>query len=314
MNLRRAVPVLLFLGLALQAHAGPEQAASMAAEAFKADVGAASFKLIPDLGRLGALGSEEDQLVALLDDPSPEVRAAAAKSLNDYALSSYKAEKKLLEVVDRRDEEESVKREAIKSLAWAAQHSNTRKKILEVATDNRQTPTLRAISFKSLYVVSHEYDVRRAMQETVKDSREELAVREGAAWVLWSDSLNDSRSKNALLDVATDRDEPASLRAEAVKSLYLAMQFRDVKDRIEDMARTEGLAESLRVPAVLCLHAVNQDWGIERLLKDLSQGSQSKAVRTAAVKAMSRGLNLELVRTFHLSHYMGRFIDPLEDQ
>ncbi|MBI3552725.1 MAG: HEAT repeat domain-containing protein [Elusimicrobia bacterium] len=311
---RSVAIALLVLIAAAPVHAGLEEAAGTAANAFKAAWAMPAFKLLPALAKTALhAASDEDQLIDLLSDRDPAVRAQAARSLRNYALTSYRAENALLESAGSDRELESVRREAIKSLAWAAQHFNTKDKLLSIANDSRQTDSLRAIALKSLYVVTNMNDVKSSLQDTLKNGRESFSVRAAAAWSLWTQAQNDYGVRGNMLEVAQNSSESDELRVEAVKSLYAAMTDWNAKNAVWDLSRNESLDESIREAATLCLHLVNNDWSVRNYLQDASKSSTNAKVKLAAIKALG-GPSMELTRYFHLSHYLGRFIDPLEDQ
>jgi hypothetical protein len=296
------------------ARAGIEEVAFNASAAFRLALSAPALTLAPKpaAARVTAF-SDEDKLIDLLDDNDPAVRAQAARSLKHYALNSYRAENALLGLIGDSREVEAVKREAVKSLAWAAQHYNTKDKLLDLARDSRQTATLRAITLKALFVVANQYDVKDKLKDILNDSHEDLIVRSGAAWGLWSAAFNDYQAREALLSVARNDREESALRVEAVKSLYSAMSDYSVKDKVWDLSKNDRLDDPLREAATLCLHAIATDWSVKSYLEDASRNGRNGAVRLAAIKALG-GASLELTRYFHLSHYLGRYIDPLEDQ
>lgn len=313
MNAPKLTLLAALLALApLNAFAGPEAAVANALTSFRTLMGTPIKTIVADLRSVTTF-SDEDRLLDLLDDSSPAVRAQAAKSLRHYALNSYRVESKLLDTAGDSREKPEVRREAIKSLAWAAQHYNTKSRILSIATDRSEPEDVRSIAFKSLYVVAaSQYDVRSALQSALSSDGEPLAVRQGAAWTLWADS-GDYSSRRALLG-ALDSSEPLGLRVEAAKSLFGQMNEYDVKSRVWDYARDTRTPEDLREAAVLCLLLINRDYSVRSFLEDTARRDANQKVRLAAVKALDQGISLELVRYFHLSHYLGKFIDPLEDQ
>lgn len=300
--------------LAAPAFAGPEASARTAAASFAESIRTPVAALVPALANFKASFSDEDKLIDLLGDPNAAVRAQAAKSLRHYAPTSHRAESKLLDAAGDSGEEGAVRREAIKSLAWAAQHYGTKGKLLDIAKDSRETDDIRSIAFKSLYVVApREYDVRSALQSALTGAREPLAVRRGAAWALFSDA-GDYSTRRDLLESARDSQADDGLRIEAVKSLFGQMQQYEIKNAVKDIARDSTQKEALREAAILAHVLINRDYDVRSFLEDTARSSSSVLLRTAAVKALDASLSLELVRYFHLSFYNGRFIDPLEDQ
>lgn len=313
MTPRRLLAVAALLAFAVPSHAaGLEAAVGAVSSAFRHAIEVPANSLVPALAKFKKSSlSQEDQLISLLEDRDQAVRIEAAKSLRHYALNSWRAESALLRVAEETQEDESVRREAIKSLAWACQHHNTRAQIISIAERDTSGP-IRAIAWKSLYVVANEYSVRSAMESAL--SRETPKVRPAAAWALWPAAINDHSARRALLSLAEDGSEPAELRVEAVKSLYSTMTQWEVRNAMERLSRDTHQDIALRVAATLALHAVNQDWSTRNYLESLARDSSSGALRTSAIKALQNGQSLELVRYFHLSYYLGRFIDPLEDQ
>ena len=116
------------------------------------------------------------------------------------------------------------------------------------------------------------------------------------------------------MNLAEEKREDDALRVEAIKSLYSTATQWEVRNAMERLSKETRESEPIRVAATLVLHAVNQDWSVRNHLEELAQRSPSVALRTSAIKALQNGQSLELVRYFHLSYYLGRFIDPLEDQ
>ncbi len=306
--------LLVVLAAAAPAFAGSEAVSHSAAAGFAEILRAPARALVPALGKVPASFADEDKLIDLLGDASPAVRAAAAKSLRHYALTSYRAESKLLDTLQNSREEDSVRREAVKALAWAAQHYGTKSKILSLAKDATQSDDLRAVAFKSLWVVANrEYDVRSALQDALRGAREPLAVRKGAAWALFADA-QDYGSRRDLLETARDPGADASLRVEAVKSLFGQMSQYEIKNAVKDLARDSTEKEALREAAVLCHILLNHEYDTRSFLEDLARSASSDVLRTAAVKALDQSISLELAGYFHLAFYNGRAIDPLENQ
>ncbi len=306
--------LLVLLAAAAPAFAGHEAASHSAAAGFAEILRAPARALVPALKTVPAALSDEDRLIDLLGDSSPAVRAAAAKSLRHYALTSYRAESKLLDVLQNSQEEDSVRREAVKALAWAAQHYGTKSKILSLAKDATQSDELRAIAYKSLWVVaSREYEVRSALQDALRGAREPLAVRKAAAWTLFADA-QDYGTRRDLLETARDSGADVSLRIEAVKSLFGQMQQYEIKNAVKDIARDSTQKEDLREAAILCHIVINHEYDARSFLEDVARSASSVLLRTAAVKALDQSLSLELVGYFHLAFYNGKTIDPLENQ
>ena len=298
--------------LTVQAQAASEAFSSGAFGSFSRLLSAPVKTLVTGLPAVRAL-SDEDNLLDLMGDSEPAVRAQAAKSLRTYVLTSYRVENRLLDAAGDRNEKPEVRREAIKSLAWAAQHYNTKSRILAIAGSSSEAEDLRQIAYKSLYaVVSLEYSVRSALQSALGRSSEPLAVRRAAAWTLWADGA-DYSSRNALLS-ALETSEPEALRVEAAKSLFGQMSEYSVKNKVWDIARDAGESEAVREAAVLCLLLINQDYAVKSFLESTARSDRNPVIRVAAVKALQPAISAELAGYFHLAYHLGRSIDPLENQ
>lgn len=307
----RATAALLIAVLSSPASAGLEQAVSAVSRAFEAAAQAPAMTLVPAFKHLRAF-NDEDALIALLSDNDASVRATACKSLKNYALNSWRSENALLERAQDGRELESVRREAVKSLAWAAQHWTTRDSLVRLAGDSHETLTLRAIALKSLYVIGNDWTAQRALFDAVESG--ELPLRAAAAWAVAGAATSNYQAKDQLKKIVDESREPVTLRVEAVKSLYAAMTDWNVRDLVWRLAQDSGAPRALREAATLALNAANSDWNVKSWLESEARGESDPVIRTAAIKALAAGPDWELVRYFHLSYYNGRFVDPLEDQ
>lgn len=265
-------------------------------------------------GRLANSANAQDELLELLDDRDPAVRAQAAKALKHYVVTDSRVQRKLLELLDRRGEPDLVRREALKSLSWAAQNYDVQQALLETARsrDWQVSVDLRAVAFKSLYAVARNYQIAEALTQTLEDDRAPLQVRMGAAWALFAAAV-DHAPKQALLEAARDKRETEFLRLEALKSLAGQLADYQVKEAVLALAKDSSERLWLREAAILSLVMVNQDYQAKSYLDEAVRSEPNPVLRQAAIKAMG-GLTMELARYFHLAWYNGRFIDPLEDQ
>jgi hypothetical protein len=304
----RPVSLLALLALGLAPRAS--------ALTFEQTIALPAIRLIPQLKLAAFTDRDEDSLIALLSDEDPAVRAQAARSLKAFALTGRRAEGALLNVVADSWQPETVRREAVKSLSWAAQNANTRDRLVNLARDGSQTASLRGIACKALYV-SAGVDARTAqtLRDLLRDSSEQEPVRAGAAWALFAD-VADRQTTDALRGAAADSSlsTPGSARFESVRSLYLAMGDRPVQDAVKAIAADQWSPLPLRVAAVLAHHAVNTESGVHPWLLEVAQDQSQPALRAAALQALEDGESLDFVRYFHLTHYRGQAVDPLTNE
>ena len=308
---RAALSVFALLAPAV-ASAGLEGTLSSGADAFARALRTPPMAAVSGLADFRAYG-DEDRLIDLLDDSDPAIRMEAAKALRRYAQTSNRAERALTDLLERSGEAAAVKKEAIKSLAWAAQHDRVEDLLRDIAS-GQSGPGLQPIAIKALYVVvGQKNDARRFVKDILDDSSRPLAAREAAAWTLWA-GHSDNDVRRDLLDKAADSAVPLSLRVEAAKSLFGVFNTYDVKRALGEIARDRSAPEALREPAILGHLLDNQDTSTKRLLSELAEDrALSQKLRASAIRALGE-FNLEIARYFHLSHFQGKFIDPLLDQ
>lgn len=305
----RPIALLALLVLAPAAEAGPTPS-------FEQLIAAPARELIPAIKRQAFDGRDEDSLIALLSDQDPGVRAQAARALKQFALTGRKAEGALLQAMEDSWQPESVRREAAKSLAWAAQNDRTRERLLALARDGGQSASLRGVACKSLWLMAgRDGRTAEALRDLLSDGSEPEAVRAGAAWALFSDS-GDRRTQDALRERASDASlsTPLSVRFEAARSLYLAMGERPVRDAIRDIAEDGWAPLPLRQAAVLAHHAVNMESVAHQWLLELSADQSRPQLRQAAMEALVDGPTMELTRFFHLARLGRQYVDPLENE
>ena len=138
--------------LTVQAQAASEAFSSGAFGSFSRLLSAPVKTLVTGLPAVRAL-SDEDNLLDLMGDSEPAVRAQAAKSLRTYVLTSYRVENRLLDAAGDRNEKPEVRREAIKSLpgppstitpslgSWLSPAAHRRPRIFARSPTNRSTPS-----------------------------------------------------------------------------------------------------------------------------------------------------------------------------
>jgi hypothetical protein len=296
--------------------AGP---AFAAAPALETDFAAAKHALQAVRPTAFADGNTEDHLLALLDDWDQNVRAAAAKALRAYAPTDRKVSDRLSEIMENGNDNLFVRKEAIKSLSYAASQSNDlRRRMIAVAQERNNPDTVRMIACKALYSTlfpgSAANDSRDALIWILEENNERPAVRAGAAWGLFPDAAT-GRTQDALLSAANDQWLDADARTEAVKSLYFVLdQSRAVQDSLRALAAEGFTAMPARFAAVVVFHRVNADHGVADWLQELAMNASPVQIRTAAILAQTPGLTEELARYFHFTHLNRRYIDPLENE
>lgn len=297
--------ILMIAGPALAS--GPEALHGIAGTAFEALPPIPALKPSPRLST-----KAQDELLRLLDDPDLAVRAEAAKALKGYAAYDSRVERKLLRLMEERAEPEPVRREALKSLALAAQHFSTRDAILDLASDGREPEALRALALKALYFVARtDSRVGEALLRAADGGAEPLRL--GALWAL-SGASGEYNAAAKLRRVLDDRREPDRVRVEALKALFPQLPYRnDVHWAIRALADDSHQPEELREAAILSLVSVNQDFTTRRLLDLLARDAANPRLRAAAIRALG-SFTLELARFFHAASFQGKFLDPLENE
>lgn len=260
-----------------------------------------------------------DHLLELLDDWDANVRAAAAKTLRDYAASDRRVSDRLAGIMENGNENVFVRKEAIKSLSpLAAQSNDIRGRMIAVAQERNNPDIVRMIACKALYSTlfpgNDAKDSREALLSILEENSERPAVRAGAAWGLFPDAAT-GKTQDALLSAANDQWLDADARAEAIKSLYFVLdQRQSVRDSLRALA-DEGLtAMPTRFAAVVVFHRVNGESAVSDWLQDLAKNASPVQIRTAAILAQTPGLTEELARYFHCTRWGQRPLDPLENE
>ncbi len=256
----------------------------------------------------------QEALLALLEDQDPAVRAQAAKALKNSVLENRRIEDRLTAIAASPTEVDSVRVEAIKSLALAAAQSNTPRRALIAETRNaRNSERIRAINCKALWASTSANDARDALTTLLQDRSQPAAIRAGAAWGLWRDAAATGATQRILVDSVNDGALEASVRLEAVKSLYESMEGqRSIREAVRAVAESSTASISLRAAAILTHHRIATEYPVRRWLQDLASSSASSELRVAATQAQTAGVTPDLARYFHLSHWGRSTLDPLE--
>lgn len=254
------------------------------------------------------------ELLDLLDHQDPAVRARAARALKDYVLDS-RVERRLLDVLDRYGEQETVRRAAVKSLS-AAPNDGTRRRLLDLARRTTESANIREISFKALWLAaSTEPGVRSALHDALRNAGE-AQIQAAAAWTLFA-AEQDYATRRLLVDLARDPGAPLQPRIEAVKSLMIPMIHYEVRGPVMDLAQNLSADERLREAAILSLMGANNDYQVRVFLERAANNESAASLRRAAVSALGE-LTLEWARYFHLGGFRSRgrviTLDPIEDQ
>lgn len=267
-----------------------------------------------------AAENPQDELLQLLDDRDQNVRVQAAKSLREYAPSDRRVQDRLAAIMEDGNDNLFVRKEAIKSLAVSAAHSNDlRRRIIAVAQENNNPDQVRSIACKALYTTlapgDAANDARDALIGLLGENNERPAVRAGAAWGLFPDAPATAKTQEALLAAANDQWLDAGARAEAIRSLYFALdQRREIRESLKSLA-DEGLtALPARFAAVVVFHRVNTESAVRDWLQGLAREASPTQIRDAAILAQTEGLTEELARYFHVTDMNGRALDPLADE
>ncbi len=247
----------------------------------------------------------------LLDDPDAALRARAAKALRRYITWDERVPRKLLEVLDRAGEPDSVRRDALKSLAWAERDSVITR-LIATAISPHNSIDIRSLAHKALSLSAHSPAVVDILLATLHDSRADPEVREAAAWGLGG-AVDRDAAVSALQETARMSWEPLPLRVEALKSLAGALSYETSRTVVLSVAQDPAEPASLREVAILSLVMIPSDYRARRILEDAARGDPDPLLRQAAIRAMG-GLTLELARYFHFFSFLGTPIDILEDQ
>ena len=253
-----------------------------------------------------------NDLLDLLRDRDPEVRKEALKTARFQQGINTDVRARVFDMARDTREDAGVRREAVRTLFWVVNLSETRDALLELARHDRAVP-VREMAYKALYQSAATFsDIRDAVREAARGEREP-AVRRAALWALF-DSTGDSEVRDTLQEVAQSRHEGAAARAEAVKSLFLAMNRSEVSDLVLDLAKDRSQDEGLRVTAIYALYDAKHQGEVADALRDMSRGSDP-VIRAAAVKA-SGSDDLFMRAYFHLGTRVNGhlYVSPIENE
>ncbi|MBI5211676.1 MAG: HEAT repeat domain-containing protein [Elusimicrobia bacterium] len=252
-------------------------------------------------------------IVDLLRDRDAAVRQASLVNARDH-MGDSRVRDVVRDMLRDGNETAGVRREAARTLHWAAHYSEVRDTLVEVAR-YRGDAAVRAMAFKSLFFASNsDSDVRDRLIDAARYESDPV-VRKAALWALF-DSTNQSEVVDVLSDVAFGSREDEDVRIEALKSLYSAMNRSEVRGKTYDLARYASDPKALRVAAVLALSAAAGDSGVRDLLEDMARRESDQDLRVAAIKAQS--MDVYFFRTyFHLGYRAGPhgpYVSPIVNE
>ena len=261
-------------------------------------------------------GNTKDDLLLLLDDSDQSVRAQAAKALSPYAPSDRKVSDKLAGIMDDVNDNLFVRREAVKSLSIAASQSDDlRLRMIAAAQEKKNPDQVRSIACKALYSTLAATDSRDALLDLLGNSNERPAVRGAAAWGLFPDAAQNSKTQDALLAAAGDQWLDAGARVEAIRSLYFPLdQNSSARETLQSLVKEVLTALPVRYASVVVFHRVHAESSARDWLSELAQTGKPDQIRTAAILAQTDGMTEELARYFHVTRLDGRSLDPLADE
>jgi HEAT repeat protein len=265
-------------------------------------------------------GDTVDQLLQLLDDSDQNVRAQAAKALRPYAAADRKVQDRLAGIMEAGGEDLFVRKEAIKSLSIAASRSDEfRGRMIAAARETSNPDMVRSIACKALYSTldpaNPALDTRDALLALLLETNERPAVRAGAAWGLFPGAALNARTQDALLYAANDQWLDADARAEALRSLYFALDGRrTIRESVRSLADEALTPMPTRFAAVILFQRVNQDSSVGDWLEALARHASPMQIRTAAVLAQTEVMTEDLARYFHFTTFEGRALDPLVNE
>jgi hypothetical protein len=213
-----------------------------------------------------------------------------------------------------------VRKEAIKSLSIAAAlFSDLRRRMISVVQRTDDSDIVRSIACKALYSTldpaNPAADTRDALLKVLEETNGRPVVRAGAAWGLFPDAARNADTQDALLRAAGDQWLDADARAEAVRSLYFALDRRPtIRESIRSLADETLTPMPTRFAAVILFQRVNQDASVSGWLQGLAQHASPAQIRTAAVLAQTENPTEDLARYFHFTSFEGRPLDPLVNE
>ncbi|MFA6316163.1 MAG: HEAT repeat domain-containing protein [Elusimicrobiota bacterium] len=260
--------------------------------------GVAGFRAPFPVFRVSAsFGSDRTLIEMLRRGDSPAQRAAAAGALVSYVIHSYDARSALVDCLQDSREEDSVRREAAKTLSYASNDSAVREALRDTAGSNRESEDLRSICLKSMYRMTN--TEAKGLLDVLDDSHESAAVRGAAAWGLFK-AANQVDVRRGLESCASDRREDAPLRAECLKSLFGQAHTVEIRNLFLKTAQDRREESLLRSIATLALINRTNEYEVRRILEGMASSDQDGEVRLAAVKALSRVVDEYVAGIFHL--------------
>lgn len=263
----------------------------------------------------GPSGGDAALIHKLLNEDDASVRTAAAMALSGYAATSRDARAALIKALQDRRNPGGLRRECAKSLSRAGNDQAAAEALVWTAhAGPLEDDDLRAVALKALYQMTHRQAARDALLKVLESGTESLDVVRGAAWGAFL-AAGKVWAREPLLKIAKDDLRDPSLRLEAVKSLFGAMNIESVRAAMLRLAQAEGEDLRLRYGAILILITRRGDHDVRRALESLEQDEPLPALRAAAVHALYRPIDHEIAEFFHLAFVPpGHWRDPIVDE
>lgn len=254
---------------------------------------------------------QDQQLVALMRDPDPGVRAAALRYARSMPIIQNRNVRGQIAAMAADEADLGVRLEAVRTLYWVSQYNEEQRRLLALARGDRE-PRVRAMALKVLHTAAKSSSL--VWREVLDLTRNEadLEVRKAAIWGLFECAgLPDVR--RVLLDMIWDGGLDTDLRVEAVKSLFGGMGHSDAFRDMIRLAKDEGQPKALRLAGILVLSGA-QGSEISRTVEGLLRNADPE-VRAAALKA-GGGMTDELRRFFHLGRRLDdrTYVSPIEEE
>lgn len=264
---------------------GPEAAAHSAAAAFQAP--------LPPMRLPEGFGSDQTLIGILKRGETPAQRAAAAASLSAFVIHSYEARTALVDCLKDTDEEDSVRREAAKSLSLPSNDDRVPEALRYVAGYYRTSEDLACICLKAMYNSTHaETDTLLHVLDNGSP-----AQQSAAAWGLFK-AVHRVHVRTPLVQVV-ERSNDVVLRGEALKSLFNQAHTVEIRDLYLKVAQRDR-EPALRAVAALGLISRVGEHAVRRDLEDIAAKDSDADVRLAAAKALTRYVDEYVASVFHL--------------
>lgn len=295
----------------------PTAAFASSDSAFLSSVGSARAQLKASFAQplsVVASQNEEETFLRLLDDSDPAVRISALKGLKNYVGLNSRTRERVLRVLDAYGEAQEVKKQAIKTLSWAANDRDVYEKLHDLARRSSQPSALRSIAYKAL---AWQLGIQSSIRSDVLDAAKresDPAVRLGAIWALYTVN-GQSDVRDGLLDIAKRSSEDDETRVAALRSLYGMMGMTEVRELAIDYARSRSTPAAVRYSAIMMLSARFSSSETE-LLEDLARNDPDARAKSYAAQALAQD-RATVCRFFHLPlrDIYGRPVtDPLDDE